>query len=413
MRRILLLTLVLMNVSAVWLLPPLPSSFYGTVKVSGVNVPLDTQVSGSISGVTYAHRVVQPYGADTVYSLDVPGDDPQVPGKQGGVPGDTVVFHIGDLVADQTAPWQSGTNVQLGLTTFSIPVTLTVQISPPAQTAGNSSSISVTVQDQYGLPVADGTRVRLTTDMGYVLTTTFTTAGIGLSTISSTIAGTAHVTATSWLAQGTAAATFMPGPVSKINLLVNPATLTVNKGGSATLTAWVADAYDNPMPDVTLSGETSPATLGSVTGLSMTTESGQTFGTWEAGIRAGTGTVNAGNGSITATAAITLNNPLPAITTLSPVTITAGSPTFTLAIVGEDLVSDSQVLWNGTLRPTTFVSGTQIQGSIGAGDVSLTGTFSVTVFNPAPGGGTSNTLAFAVVERARCIVYLPVIFRMP
>jgi hypothetical protein len=97
--------------------PPLPSSFYGTVKSNGANVPIGIQVSARINGVVYASSPYKYYNGDTVYSLDVPGDDPGTPGViEGGIAGDTVVFFVGSKQADQTATWQAGTNNYLNLT---------------------------------------------------------------------------------------------------------------------------------------------------------------------------------------------------------------------------------------------------------------------------------------------------------
>ncbi len=39
--------------------PPLPSSFYGTVKVDGVNVPDGTRVQAVITGVPYAEAATR------------------------------------------------------------------------------------------------------------------------------------------------------------------------------------------------------------------------------------------------------------------------------------------------------------------------------------------------------------------
>ena len=59
------------------------------------------------------------YQGDTVYSLDVPGDNPDSPGTiEGGVEGDTIVFYIGTTQATKTATWHSGTNVSLNLTGY-------------------------------------------------------------------------------------------------------------------------------------------------------------------------------------------------------------------------------------------------------------------------------------------------------
>ncbi len=54
------------------------------------------------------------------------------------------------------------------------------------------------------------------------------------------------------------------------------------------------------------------------------------------------------------------------------------------------------VRWKGVDRPTSFISGTQLQAIIPASDVAAGDSAQVTVFNPAPGGGTSNSLTFTV-----------------
>jgi hypothetical protein len=97
--------------------PPIPASFYGTVKSNGKNVPIGTQVSAYINGVQYALSPYSGYNGETVYSLNVPGDDPGTPGViEGGVPGDTIVFFVGGHQAAQTAIWQGGSNNELNLT---------------------------------------------------------------------------------------------------------------------------------------------------------------------------------------------------------------------------------------------------------------------------------------------------------
>jgi hypothetical protein len=86
----------------------------------------------------------------------------------------------------------------------------------------------------------------------------------------------------------------------------------------------------------------------------------------------------------------------PAITQLTPSSATAGGPGFTLTVTGSGFVSGSTVQWNSATRTTTFVSGTQLTAAIPASDIASTGTANVTVTNPAPGGGTSNTVTFTV-----------------
>ena len=89
-------------------------------------------------------------------------------------------------------------------------------------------------------------------------------------------------------------------------------------------------------------------------------------------------------------------NPVPSMTSLLPSTATAGGPGFTLTVTGASFVSGSVVRWNGADRPTTYVRSTQLQAVIPVSDISSASTAQVTVFNPTPGGGTSNALTFTV-----------------
>jgi uncharacterized protein (TIGR03437 family) len=89
-------------------------------------------------------------------------------------------------------------------------------------------------------------------------------------------------------------------------------------------------------------------------------------------------------------------NPLPAISSLSPAGATAGDAGFTLTVIGANFLPGSVVRWNGADRSTTYVSGSQLSATISANDIGTAGTAQVTVFNPAPGGGLSNTLGFVI-----------------
>ena len=92
----------------------------------------------------------------------------------------------------------------------------------------------------------------------------------------------------------------------------------------------------------------------------------------------------------------TINNPAPTETSLSPTSATAGGAAFTLTVNGTGFVSTSVVKFNGAAKTATFVSATQLTAAIAAADIATAGTASVTVTNPAPGGGTSGTLSFTI-----------------
>ena len=84
-------------------------------------------------------------------------------------------------------------------------------------------------------------------------------------------------------------------------------------------------------------------------------------------------------------------NPVPVISGLSPATVTAGAPDFTLSISGSGFINSSQVMINGVLRSTGGSNGV-ITARINASDVAAVGTVDVSVVNPGPGGGTSSVL---------------------
>jgi hypothetical protein len=89
-------------------------------------------------------------------------------------------------------------------------------------------------------------------------------------------------------------------------------------------------------------------------------------------------------------------NPVPVSTSLNPTSATAGGAAFTLTVNGSNFINGSVVRWNGANRTTTFVSATQLTAAITAADIATAGTAQVTVFNPAPGGGTSNAQTFTI-----------------
>ena len=89
-------------------------------------------------------------------------------------------------------------------------------------------------------------------------------------------------------------------------------------------------------------------------------------------------------------------NPAPVLLDLDPAGTTAGDGALTVTVTGSNFVSSSLALWNGSVRPTRFVSTTQLQVDIPADDVDTPGTASIGVFTAGPGGGTSGSLPFEI-----------------
>lgn len=91
-------------------------------------------------------------------------------------------------------------------------------------------------------------------------------------------------------------------------------------------------------------------------------------------------------------------NPFPVITRLDPASAPRSSTNpLTINLFGLNFTSGSQVRVGGADRQTTFVSAQQLRVTLTPADLTSAGVIGLTVFNPAPGGGTSSEQLFSVV----------------
>jgi len=92
----------------------------------------------------------------------------------------------------------------------------------------------------------------------------------------------------------------------------------------------------------------------------------------------------------------------PSIEDLSPHSIKAGGPAFTLTVTGAHFTDNSVILWNGIARPTIATSNIELRALIPAADIAVAGTAQLSVRYPkvdslavpsvnAPTGPTSGT----------------------
>ena len=101
-------------------------------------------------------------------------------------------------------------------------------------------------------------------------------------------------------------------------------------------------------------------------------------------------------GGTSATFNFSVNNPVPAIASLAPSIVPVGHAA-TITITGTGFEANSVVQWNGSARPTTFVSTTQLKVDLTAADLQTTG--SLTVNNPGPSAATSPAAPLAVTSQ--------------
>jgi hypothetical protein len=91
-------------------------------------------------------------------------------------------------------------------------------------------------------------------------------------------------------------------------------------------------------------------------------------------------------------------NPIPQIIgPVKPQAVAPGGPAFTLTVYGANFVSGAVVNWNYHPRSTIFISAHEIQTQILASDIAKNTAGTITVTNPAPGGGNSSA-SFAQLE---------------
>jgi len=91
------------------------------------------------------------------------------------------------------------------------------------------------------------------------------------------------------------------------------------------------------------------------------------------------------------------NNPVPVASSLSPSSVSVGSPLFPLTVSGGNFTTNSAIQINGTVIPTTFTSTSQISALIPASYMASLRTNLISVSTPGPGGGTSAPLMLTVV----------------
>ncbi|HUY15358.1 MAG TPA: hypothetical protein VMX16_17280 [Terriglobia bacterium] len=109
-----------------------------------------------------------------------------------------------------------------------------------------------------------------------------------------------------------------------------------------------------------------------------------------------------GGGSVPAT--FTVDNPAPALSSISPAVIAAGAPDTAVTINGNGFVSTSVVDLNRLPLITTFVSATQLTATLPTASLASAATDQIAVTTPGPGGGTSTSASLAVTAVASLVI---------
>lgn len=105
-----------------------------------------------------------------------------------------------------------------------------------------------------------------------------------------------------------------------------------------------------------------------------------------------------GSGTTTTTTTTQNQNPgTPAIASLSPASVSVGSPDTTLTVSGSNFVPGSEITWQGNAVATLYLSSTSLQTDLPASDLTTAGTYQVAVEDPTDvGGDKSSSVSFTI-----------------
>jgi fibronectin type 3 domain-containing protein len=408
----------------------------GTGFLSGVTVTLGGTAATNINVVSATSiTATTPAHALGAVDLVVTNNDGQSVTLAGGFtyvnPAPTVT-----AISPTSGPAAGGTSVTITGTAFANGASVTLGgIVASAITVASSTSITATTAAHTGGAVnvvvtnPDTQSGALNNGFTYVnpaptLTSIAPSSGLSTGGLTVTITGTGFL-AQAGVTLGGATATGVNVGSSTSITATTPAhvagTVNVVVTNTDAQSATLANAftYSNPAPTVT---SISPAT-GSINGGTPVTITGSGFispATVNLGGAAATGVTVVSSTSITATTAphsvatvnlvmtnpdgqsvtlangFTYNDPTPQITSIGPAIVAAGGPGFNLTITGTGFIASSIAQLGGSARTTMYSSPAQLTASITTADIASVGSPSITVVNPAPGGGTSNAIALAV-----------------
>ena len=292
--------------------------------------------------------------------------------------------------------WGAGgsSNKTYGQTAFAIiqyfsdvlnnPTPVLTSLAPNQATAG-SGATAVTVTGTGFMPTSVGRVNGVARTTAYVSPTQLT---VTLTSGDLAGAGTRAITVENPAPGG--------GISNALSFTVNPAgpgTPTISSIAPATATVNVATGT------ITVTGTNLTSASVTVDGVSVTPTSNtatqillpsQTFAS------AGTKTVVVTTAGGSVNTSISVSNPAPTLSGISPTSVTAGAGNTTITLSGAGFVAASVVRAGATNLTTTYISPTQLTAVIPSSLLTAAGTLAITVFTATPGGGTSAAQTFTI-----------------
>jgi FG-GAP-like repeat len=352
----------------------------------GVVVPANyTFVPGTDQGI---HTFANGFTLDTAGVQTVSAQDAGTPSIQGAA-------RVRVLPAAASQFLVSAPSTAVAGATFSI----TVSALDPFMNVAPSyrGQVHFTSSDKGAAVVLPSDYIFTATDTGIHSFSNIILNTGGNQTITATDSVTASIT-------GSATVLVTAGAVSHLSIVAPP---TVIAGVPFTATVQARDRFENVNPNYlgTINFTTTdtspfkvlPANYTFVAGDagSHTFTNGFVMGT------AGTQTISVKDTSfstIKGSVTLTVGNPVPVINGVNPPSVAEQNGGFVLTVFGTGFVPSSVVKWNGSSLATTFVSQGQLQVTVPAANVTDENVAALTVVNPTPGGGASNTQSFNITD---------------
>jgi uncharacterized protein (TIGR03437 family) len=310
----------------------------------------------------------------------------------------TLMFGGGGMVGEENVG-NASVSITLVVSNAAAPTpTVTgVECNPASLSSGQSSSCSVTlsaaapsggatVSLSWGTIGSSASSSWLTVPASVTVSGGSTSASF--TATAGTISGAISATITAGYNSSSQTATIqLSAPLPTIAAL-SCVSLTLSPGQSSLCTVSLSAASPSGGATVSLSSSnTSLTVVGSVT-----VSAGSTTASFP--VTAGTisvasyATITASYNGSSQMSTIQLTAP-PTISSLSPTTMMAGQPAFTLTVGGNGFAPGAAVYWNGSLLQTMFTSPTQLTALVPANLIRAGGTAAVTVESS---GATSNSL---------------------
>ena len=178
-----------------------------------------------------------------------------------------------------------------------------------------------------------------------------------------------------------------PPPTAGIHVSVSPASANIRAGDTFQFTATVSGATNTAVTWSIVGTAGNPPIIGTIGATGNYSAPSALPNPNAITVRA----TSVADTSASGSSSVTLLNPTPVLTGISPSSVGTGN--FTLAVTGSKFVNGAQVLLGGTPLQSTFVSATQLTAT---GAANSSGTYAVSVSNPNPGGSASSNVNLQV-----------------